>query len=145
MILSSPLRRSKSMKLQRHQTTSRRVKLLQHWLVVMFTIQLIAEAQQGQTRPPTILWGGLFRCPLHLDPPCSATHFKCVPGVTRCHPRCTPTGRMWLCTTHGRSFQLERLRDQLLSDLVLRFIVSWGLWRINTGRPMRITTPPTTP
>ena len=53
---------------------NKKSKLLQHWLVVMFTIQLIAEAQQGQTRPPTILWGGLFRCPLHLDPPCSATH-----------------------------------------------------------------------
>ena len=45
--------------------------------------------------------------------------------------------------TDGHS-ELERLRDQLLSDLVLRFIVSWGLWRINTGRPMRITTLPTT-
>ena len=32
---------------------NKKSKLLQHWLVVMFTIQLIAEAQQGQTRPPT--------------------------------------------------------------------------------------------
>ena len=138
MKLPSPLRRSKSIKLQRqrHQTTSRRVTptVLTCCHVHYSThswdpTRLDAAAHR--------LWRGFFRYPLHLDPPCSATHSKCVHGVvTWCHP-VSPSVH-----TYGKDVALHHARTVISTREAIRSALEWsyiahhsqlGLWRIITG------------